>query len=70
MNPNPKIKAQQIWWNERMPELKRLVTVEGYRLTDLAEHYGFCVSTISSVLHNRKISLIGLRYNYAKELAE
>ena len=68
MNPNPKLKAQQIWWDAIIPELIELVLYRGYKLKDLAEHFGRTVAAISSALHNRNISLNSLRYSFAQSI--
>ncbi len=64
---SPKLRASKNWWDSVMPELIDLVTHLGYRLKDLAEHFNRTVCAIASALRNRGISLISLRYNYAKE---
>ena len=66
MNPNPKLRASKIWWDAIMPELIELVLYRGYKLKDLAKHFGRTVGAISSALHNRDISIVSLRYNFAR----
>ena len=67
MNPNPSIQSKKIWWDERMPELEHLVTRHNYRMKDLAIHFDRPAGAIASMLHRREISLVGLRYRFAKE---
>ena len=67
MNRNPSIQTKKEWWNERMSELTHLVCAEGYRLKDLALHFDRPAGAIASVLHRRELSLVGMRYRYAKE---
>ena len=70
MNRNPTIKARKHWWDERIVELVDLVLYLGYRLKDLSAHFGKTVGAIASVLHRRELSLVGMRYRYAKELSK
>ena len=70
MNPNPSIHAKRIWWDERMPELKHLVTRHNYRMKDLAIHFDRPAGAIASMLHRREMSLVGLRYRFKKEQGE
>ena len=67
MNPNPSIQTQKLWWDARIIELIDLVLHLGYRLKDLAIHFNRPAGAIASMLHRREISLVGLRYRFAKE---
>ena len=66
-NSNKAIQEKKEYWYSQMPEIKRLVTMNGFRMKDLAKRFDCTASSIATVLHRRGISLVGLRYNFAKE---
>ena len=66
-NSNKAIQEKKEYWDNQMLEIKRLVTMNGFRMKDLAKHFDCTASSIATVLHRRGISLVGLRHNFAKE---
>ena len=50
-------------WSDRMSELKHLAG-KGYKMVQLAEHFGVSVSAVSSTLQRYGLSLIKLRHDY------
>ena len=57
-------------WDARLVELTDLVLYLGYRLKDLALHFDVPAGTITSMLQRRGISIVAMRYQYAKEQGE
>jgi len=70
MNNNKILQGRKEFWDAAIPEIIKLVTLNGYRMKDLAKHYNCCVNTISSALYRRKIGLISVRRKFAKEQGE
>ena len=52
-------------WSDRIEELK-LLAGKGYKMKQLAEHFGVSVPAVSSTLNRRGLSLIKIRHDYKK----
>jgi len=50
-------------WSDKISELKHLAG-KGYKMKQLAEHFGVSVSAVSSTLQRYGLSLTRLRYDY------
>ena len=66
---NTRTRQQQCrYWDDQIPTIWRLVTINGYRIKDLVKHYDSKTNTILSMLNRRNISLVRWRYDFAKGL--
>jgi hypothetical protein len=53
-------------WDAEMINVWHMVTNQGFRSKDIANHYGENRNSILAILHRRGISLVRWRYEFAK----
>ena len=67
-NTSRKMQVKKGYWDSKVPEIIELATLHGFKMKALANRYDCTVGAITSMLHERGVSIVAERYKYKKGL--